>query len=59
MLFEKPVWKWGRGVYNYLLQCISLWKLIGGGRGRGEARDKVASVMCKTELRRRREKKEE
>lgn len=36
MLSENAVWNWGGVVYNYLLQCISLWKLIHGGRGGGE-----------------------
>lgn len=53
MLFEMPVWKSGGGVYNYLLQCISLWKLRHGGRDRRGERDKVAGIMCKIELERR------
>lgn len=39
MLFEKPVWERGGGVYNYLLQCISLWKLRHGGREKGRRRE--------------------
>lgn len=34
MLSEEALWKWGWVVCNYLLQCISLWKVIHTGWGR-------------------------
>lgn len=43
MLSEEALWKWGWVVCNYLLQCISLWKVIHRG-WRGE-KEEVASVM--------------
>lgn len=37
---------------NYLLQCISLWKVIHRGWGAGE-KEEVASVMGKIDLEKR------